>query len=59
MEQTFEFVVDNATVEGHEDTVSDRFSPPPNTGSFHTAVEGDRTKDQRRFEPKAPMISQK
>ncbi len=43
MGQTFEFVVDNATVEGHEDTVSDRFSPPPNTGSFHTAVEGNRT----------------
>ncbi|OAV60832.1 hypothetical protein A6F49_10090 [Enteractinococcus helveticum] len=43
MEQTFEFVVDNATVEGHEDTVTDRFSPPPNTGSFHTAVEGDKT----------------
>ena len=43
MEQTFEFVVDNATLEGHEDAVTDRFSPPPNSGSFRTAVEGDKT----------------
>ena len=43
MEQTFEFVVDNATVEGHEETVTARFAPPPNTGSFHSAVESDKT----------------
>ncbi|GAA4110462.1 hypothetical protein FB556_1518 [Enteractinococcus coprophilus] len=43
MTQTFEFVVDNATIEGHEATVAARFSPPPNTGSFHSAVEGDKT----------------
>lgn len=43
MEQSFEFVVDNAAQEGHEDTVAERFAPPPNTGSFHTATQGSMT----------------
>jgi len=43
IEQRFEFVVDNSTQQGHEDTVAKRFAPPPNTASFHIAVQGTKT----------------
>ena len=38
MTQTFEFVVDNGTQQGHEDVVAERFAPPEGTGSFDTTV---------------------
>lgn len=43
MVQSFEFVVDNKNLEGHEDMVAERFAPPEATGTFNTAVRDTNT----------------
>lgn len=43
MEQTFEFVIANETLEDHEEAVADRFEPTQGTGSFHTSRQDDKT----------------
>lgn len=50
MTQTFEFVVDNATQQGHEDVVAERFVPPEGTGSFDTTVRETTTVYTASFE---------
>lgn len=43
MEQSFEFVIANATLEDHEEAVAYRFEPAHGTGSFHSARQDDKT----------------
>ena len=43
MSQSFEFVVDNKTQAGHEETVVERFAPPGGIGSFDTTVRDTTT----------------
>lgn len=43
MIQTFEFVVDNKTLDGHEDAITDLFEPSQDSGSLTTESEGGKT----------------
>ena len=43
MTQSFEFVVDNKTQEGHEEMVAERFAPPEGAGSYDTTVRDTTT----------------
>lgn len=50
MVQDFEFVVDNQTLEGHEEAVADRFAPPEGLGSYETTVHDATTIYRLNFE---------
>lgn len=43
LQQRFEFVVDNKTQQGHEESVAELFKPPENIGSFHSTVQDAKT----------------
>lgn len=43
LQQRLEFVVDNKTQHGHEDSVAELFKPPENIGSFHSTVQDAKT----------------